>query len=162
MKQKLKNINRIILHVLETKRSMDVGVDTVRLWHKNRGFDDVGYHFIIRFNGDIEIGRPMDVVGAHTKGHNIHSLGIALEGGYGGVDMRTSQQKESLENLLKSLSCIVGSEVAVFGHNTYSSKACPNFDAVSEYNPMAEVGKESLYLTINGKRIRRGTISITA
>ncbi len=85
--------------VIHHTNSHDVSIDTVRRWHVNdNGWDDVGYHFLIRANGDIEAGRPIGFHGAHAKGRN-HYIGIALTG----YDEFTAQQLESLLNLLVSL-----------------------------------------------------------
>jgi len=62
--------------------SGDVSVETIRAWHLERGFIDVGYHWIIRQNGKLEQGRPMNRQGAHVKHENYRNLGICLTGNF--------------------------------------------------------------------------------
>ncbi len=135
MNQKLANINRTIIHCTDTPPSMRVDISMVRKWHLERGFNDVGYHFLVLKDGTIEYGRSLTTVGAHTKGNNLNSIGIAYVGGWQEKDDRTCEQKDALLCLIKSLKFILPSDIEVHGHNEYSSeKACPNFNAFKEYN----------------------------
>lgn len=75
-------VDSVVVHCLATKPSMDVGVEEVRDWHVNeRGWDDVGYHYIIRRDGTLESGRQLEVGGAHARGYNSRSIGVAYAGG---------------------------------------------------------------------------------
>ena len=47
-------------------------------------------------------------------------------------DTRTPEQKEALEDLLCRLKGLYSASV-VYGHNDFSSKACPCFNAKEEY-----------------------------
>jgi hypothetical protein len=58
----------------------DVDVETVRKWHIAKGWDDIGYHFLIRKDGTVEEGRPLTKVGAHVEGLNHYAIGIAFSG----------------------------------------------------------------------------------
>ncbi len=129
-------INEAILHATYTKPSMDVGFETVDLWHSQRGFCSpsgihCGYHKIVRRDGQIEDGRPYSEVGAHCKGHNSHSIGIALEGGMdedGKPDCNfTMAQYETLSMLWAELD-IKFPGIKLSGHRDYSDKECPCFD----------------------------------
>jgi len=87
-------IDTVIVHCSATKPSMDIGVDVIRQWHMNKGWSDIGYHYVIRRNGAVELGRDLDKdgdvdeeIGAHAYGHNATSIGICL---IGGVDDRQS------------------------------------------------------------------------
>ena len=101
MNQKLANINRIILHCTDTPPNMKVDISVVREWHLERGFNDIGYHFLIRKDGSIEHGRSLTTVGAHTKGQNSNSIGVCYEGGWEEEDDRTCEQKDSISGLNK-------------------------------------------------------------
>ena len=76
-----KSTDYFIIHCTATKPSMDIGFEEVNRWHRERGFLSCGYHFIIRRNGVIEDGRTTDAVGAHCRGKNHNSIGIAMVGG---------------------------------------------------------------------------------
>lgn len=130
----MRELKEIILHCTATKEGHDYSVEQVRKWHLDRGFNDIGYHFIIRLDGTVEAGRPLETVGAHCKGHNANSIGIAYVGGLDKngrpKDTRTLPQKEAMRRLVHDLKqCFPRLEVHC--HNEYSTKSCPCF-SVSE------------------------------
>ena len=84
--------------VIHHTASHDVSAKEIDRWHKERGWDGIGYHFLIRKNGDIEKGRPLYKQGAHAKGRN-NWIGIALTG----YDKFTKEQIASLKALIKKL-----------------------------------------------------------
>lgn len=133
----MRTIDKIIVHCSATKEGEYYDVDDIRRWHvEGNGWSDVGYHFVVLLDGRIEIGRPLEKVGSHCKGQNRTSVGICYIGGLDSVgnylDTRTCEQRDSLEVLIATLVRVFpGSEV--FGHNNFSSKACPCFDAREEY-----------------------------
>lgn len=135
----MRTINQIIVHCSATPPSMDIGVDEIRGWHVDeRGWSDVGYHFIIRRNGDLEHGRPIARAGAHAKGFNEKSIGICLIGGTDSDDKTKAEANFTLEQYLALF------EHANFLMNGYGIKdikghrdlpgvikACPCFDVKS-------------------------------
>jgi len=126
-------IDKIIIHYSETPSTMDIGVKEIRAWHKQRGFRDVGYHYIIRKDGTIEKGRDIDDVGAHCLGQNNHSIGICYVGGEDEADDRTLHQIDSLNVLVASLRNVIIPEPSVHGHNEFSDKKCPGFNVANEF-----------------------------
>jgi len=120
---------------------MDIGRKEIDKWHKERGWDGIGYHFVIRRDGTLEKGRDLNAVGAHVKGHNKYSVGICM---VGGVDEDnkpennfTSAQFKALNNLLENL-MEVFPEARIVGHNELNkNKACPCFD-LERYIPLVE------------------------
>ncbi|HUX00828.1 MAG TPA: N-acetylmuramoyl-L-alanine amidase [Phycisphaerae bacterium] len=50
--------------------------------HRARGWDGIGYHFLIAEDGTVFPGRLLDRQGAHVKGENEGNLGIAFIGTY--------------------------------------------------------------------------------
>jgi len=122
-------LNKIIIHCSGTPPDMDIGVEEIRKWHTDppRNWDDIGYHLVIRRDGSCEEGRPVEIPGAHTRGHNKDSYGVCLVGGGGGkFDFNYRQ----IEALLAFIEVIKGRfpEIEIKGHNNYSNKACPCFD----------------------------------
>mgnify|MGYP001441377098 CR=1 FL=1 len=72
----------IVVHCSATKPSMDIGSEKIRDWHVNeRGWRDIGYHKVIRRNGEIEDGRDIRDSGAHAAGYNSKSVGVCMVGG---------------------------------------------------------------------------------
>ena len=133
----MRNITEIIVHCSATPEGKDYTVEDIRRWHKERGFDDIGYHYVIYRNGEIYRGRREDRVGAHCVGHNSNSIGICYIGGLAAdrktaKDTRTAAQKASLKVLLKNLKANFP-EARICGHRDFAKKACPSFDATEEY-----------------------------
>lgn len=140
----------ITVHCSATKEGVQIDADTIRRWHKQRGWSDIGYHYIIGLDGQIEIGRPLNKTGAHVAGHNTDNIGICYVGGLDAAgnpkDTRTDLQIESLHDLIEAL-CVVFDIEEIKGHRDWSPdtdgdgeveqhewlKACPSFDAISEY-----------------------------
>lgn len=121
----------IFVHCSATKPEMDIGVETIRMWHKQQGWLDVGYHFIIKRDGTVEEGRPVNVVGSHVKDWNSRSVGVCL---VGGVDAKgkfeanfTPAQMNSLRNKLEELMRQYP-DAALMAHHSVAAKACPSFD----------------------------------
>ena len=123
-------INEIIIHCSATKAGQDFDVNDIDRWHKERGWKGVGYHYVIKLDGTIQEGRPLDQIGAHCIGHNKKSIGICYIGGLDKSgkpkDTRTVAQKESLRLLVNQLlERFPGSKV--YGHNEFAPKHCPCF-----------------------------------
>lgn len=133
----MRQITEIIIHCADTPEGRDVKADEIRRWHKNeRGWSDIGYHYVIDLDGTIEPGRDIETAGAHCTGHNAKSIGICYVGGCDEKmqpkDTRTEAQKASLLLLLKYLrQRYPGAKI--YGHRDFAQKACPSFDAKDEY-----------------------------
>lgn len=132
-----RQITEIIVHCSATPEGKDYTVKDIDSWHRARGFNQIGYHWVIYRSGEIVPARSESLIGAHCTGHNAKSIGVCYIGGMdkdnkAPKDTRTPEQKESLIKLLKELkSRYPGARV--IPHNKYAVKACPCFDAEKEY-----------------------------
>lgn len=152
LKKSERKITEIIVHCSATPEGKDYTVDDIRRWHKQRGYSDVGYHYIVYRNGQLVQGRDVNIIGAHAAGHNAHSIGICYIGGMNAEntqpeDTRTLRQKARLLSLLVDLRKLYPN-ARIIGHRDLSEdkngdgiiepsewmKACPSFDAKSEYH----------------------------
>ena len=130
---KIRQIDKIIIHCAYTRPSQDIGVAEIRDWHvKGNGWSDVGYHHVIRRNGEIEKGRQEATQGAHAVGHNATSIGVCLVGGRredkDEPDCNfTKAQWWSLMHLVQELTKR-HPDAEVIGHRDVSAKPCPCFD----------------------------------
>ena len=125
----MRKLEQIIIHCADTPANMDIGAVEIREWHiKERGWNDIGYHFVIRRDGLAEKGREVSVIGAHAQGHNENSIGICLVGGKDGFNF-TSAQMHSLLRLVASLQAQYG-WMELLGHRDLPgvTKTCPAFD----------------------------------
>ena len=132
-------ITMLIIHCSAVMPFQTSSVESIRAYHLSKGWSDCGYHYVIRRDGSIEKGRPEEMIGAHCLNHNKHSIGLCYEGGLDSngnpADTRTSQQKKAMLNLLTELKKKYPNAVIV-GHNVFSSKSCPCFDAANEYKDL--------------------------
>lgn len=128
-----RNISEIVIHCSATPPSMDIGAREIRSWHLAKGWRDIGYHFVVRRDGKIELGRPLEQTGAHVRGFNANSIGICYVGGVNesghATDTRTEAQNVSLELLVRTCMRVVPG-ARVQGHRDFPnvSKACPSFN----------------------------------
>ncbi len=130
------SVELIVVHCSATKEDQNFDVEDIRRWHINRGFNDIGYHFVITRDGTIQKGRPMTNNGAHAIRYNDKSIGICL---IGGIDQNskpednfTDEQKMVLGDLIYGLKELFP-KAAIAGHRDLDSKhnrlkACPSFD----------------------------------
>lgn len=141
LKKSKRMINKILIHCSATPEGKDYTVDDIRRWHKQQGWSDIGYHYVVYRNGDIVNGRDVDIQGAHCadNGGNINSIGICYIGGCARdgktpKDTRTDAQKLALLNLLLDLRKMYPHAV-ILGHRDLDEhgKLCPSFDAKKEY-----------------------------
>lgn len=111
-------------HIIHCSDSRTGDVNEIRKWHLKRGWRDIGYHFVILVDGTIEVGRPIDEVGAHCYPHNTGSIGTCLIG----TDVFLPAQFAALKALHQTLKAFYPS-MTVHGHNEFNeNKTCPNFD----------------------------------
>ena len=99
----MRHLDEIVIHCTATTGddAGDVDIDTVRRWHTRapRSWSDVGYHYLVRRDGSVEVGRPLSRPGAHVRGHNASTIGIVYTGGIDAdtgehSDTRTDDQRE--------------------------------------------------------------------
>ena len=134
----MRRITLIIIHCSAVRPDQMSSAAQIDTWHRQRGFHlGIGYHYVIRRDGEIEAGRPEYMVGAHCKNHNAHSIGICYEGGLDArgqpADTRTEAQKKTLLSLLRALKVDYPDALIVGHHDLNPQKACPCFDVQAEY-----------------------------
>ena len=147
----------IVIHCSATAPDSDIGVDEIDSWHKARGWSGVGYHAVIRRDGQVEFGRHFDEPGAHVQGQNFRSVGVCLVGGVNEEaepeDNFTEEQMESLLQTVQFLR-LAYPEATVLGHRDLSDdldgdgvveewewvKDCPCFDVRDWWNGIYGIG----------------------
>lgn len=124
-------INKIIIHCSATREGKDFTVADIDKWHKARGWQGIGYHYVIYRDGSVHVGRSEDKIGAHTSGHNANSIGVCYIGGVASdgktpKDTRTDLQKAALSGLIAGLKRKYPN-ATIHGHYEFAAKACPSF-----------------------------------
>ena len=132
----MRMINKIIIHCSATPEGRHVTVQDIDRWHRDRGFSQIGYHWVIYLDGSIHKGRSEEIAGAHVVGHNANSIGICYIGGVDEMmrpkDTRTKEQRATMRSLVSSLKNKYP-DATVHGHNEFAAKACPSFDVKKEF-----------------------------
>ena len=135
----MRQITEIIVHCSATPEGANFTVEDIDKWHRQRGFRCIGYHYVIYLDGGIHLGRPIDEEDAHCRdgGHNKHSIGVCYIGGvakdgHTPKDTRTPEQKAAMKALIGLLKAAFRG-AKVYGHRDFANKACPSFDARTEY-----------------------------
>jgi N-acetylmuramoyl-L-alanine amidase len=127
--------NWIVIHCSATRGSQNFTAADIRRWHLDKGWKDIGYHYVIRRDGMVEPGRAESAIGSHVQGHNADSIGVCLVGGiddttWKPADNFTPAQWRSLRTLVERLVKTYPS-AKVLGHRDFPGvkKACPSFAA---------------------------------
>lgn len=133
----MRRITMIVLHCSGVMPNVHQDISVVDNYHRSKGWKGVGYHFYVRRDGTVEIGRRLEEVGAHCVGHNKYSIGICYEGGLNSAaqaeDTRTPQQVRELRKLVERMHAYFPNAIIVGHHDLNPTKPCPCFDVVGEY-----------------------------
>jgi N-acetyl-anhydromuramyl-L-alanine amidase AmpD len=162
----------IVIHHAAALRAT---VEDIHSWHLANGWSGIGYNYVIRKDGTVYQGRPIDAIGAHTKGYNEVSIGICLEGNLD-QEHPTQAQMLSLNELVDMLQAKYP-ETRIMGHRAVNDTSCPgrNFTdkmildllSIPKAQPVvvdthadcktkiADLKTENVRLTVENKRLRR-------
>ncbi len=122
--EKLEKVDILVIH--HSEREED-SAEFIRERHLKRGFEDIGYHYLIDEKGNLFFGRSIEFCGAHVYGHNTNSLGICLMGNFDKKNPSKIQMNKLvlfIKDLLKKYNL---SPEKVLGHREFKgvTKSCP-------------------------------------
>lgn len=136
----MRTITLIIVHCSANRAGSALRMADIDSYHRSLGWIGCGYHYVIPTDGTIEPGRPEEMVGAHCKNHNRHSIGVCYIGGLSKdgkpADTRTDAQHIALRNLLELLHRRYPDALIVGHRDLDPQKVCPCFDVVNEYHDL--------------------------
>lgn len=96
----------------------------IKKWHLAKGWDDIGYNWVIERDGNVVKGRDESKSGAHTVGHNSNSIGICLSGNFDAT-LPTKAQEASLKKLLVEVMQRYNIKSdAIYPHRRFAKKTC--------------------------------------
>ena len=132
-------ITLIVVHCSAVRPDQTSSAAQIDTWHRRRGFHlGIGYHYVVRRDGEIEPGRPEYMIGAHCVNHNAHSIGVCYEGGLDirgqPADTRTAEQMAAMRRLLEELHQRYPRALIVGHRDLNPGKKCPGYkNVVQEY-----------------------------
>lgn len=133
----MRRIREIVIHCTDTPKDREVTREEIKDWHmspppRGRGWDRLGYHFLIHLDGNIDLLTPVEYETYGCVGHNKHAIHIALVGGKDKFGKPVFELTESQELILKTLlkqNLRQTPGVKIYGHYELDkSKTCPNFN----------------------------------
>jgi hypothetical protein len=169
----MREIRQIVLHHSASTFGTALMIDS---WHRDRGWDGIGYHYVVRngyetarsiydvaMDGWIEEGRDVAVSGAHVRGHNAHSIGICLIGEETFTEIQFLRTMLFVQSLLDEYGLPIK---AVVGHGELAPTECPAFNMalfraalMMRLHPCGDVWipdrKEIAMSTLNPRGLRR-------
>ena len=116
LQAEFKNVNRevteIIVHWTETPTNKNIGSEEINKIHLESGLNGIGYHYVIRRDGSLQRGRPINIQGEHVtvNKHNERSIGIVFVGG-----INVPSGTPNLENFI-SVQSLTRSQFNTFDH----------------------------------------------
>jgi N-acetylmuramoyl-L-alanine amidase len=139
-----RDVTEVVVHASETHTNKDIGSIEINNIQIDLGHDGIGYHYVIRRDGRLQRGRPVNIQGDHApvNGHDKFSIGIVMVGGinvatgednptdYLSSQSFTREQFTTLEKFLNGYyRRFPGGQV--FGHNDIDvNELDPYFDVV--------------------------------
>lgn len=136
----MRTITLIIVHCSANRAGSALRMADIDSYHRSLGWIGCGYHYVIPTDGTIEPGKPDEMVGAHCKNHNRHSIGVCYIGGLSKdgkpADTRTDAQRIALRTLLERLHRRYPDALIVGHRDLDPQKVCPCFDVANEYHDL--------------------------
>lgn len=143
----MRHITLIVIHCSAVRPGQTSSAAQIDSWHRRRGWKmGIGYHYVVRRDGQVEPGRPEWLIGAHCLHHNRHSIGVCYEGGLDSegrpADTRTTEQKLAMVQLLEVLHRRYPRALIVGHHDLDPQKACPCIADVAREYAELQPGKD--------------------
>lgn len=118
-------VSRVFVHCSASDRPEHDSAAVIERWHKEKGWAGIGYHYFIRKNGALELGRDLSKIPAAQEGHNTGTIAICLHGLE--RDNFTDAQFDTLRILCAQINHAYKGAVTFHGHCEVAKKACPVF-----------------------------------
>lgn len=120
-------VDRVFLHCSASEAAAAAGalLALVRKWHvEERGWADVGYHFLVDRAGAVIPARPLSATPAAQRGHNTGTIAICAHG----LNSFPSPQLAAVAALCRAINQAYLGRISFHGHCEVSAKSCPVFD----------------------------------
>tara|TARA_R110000824_G_scaffold381519_1_gene574302 strand:+ start:1366 stop:1770 length:405 start_codon:yes stop_codon:yes gene_type:complete len=124
----MRKIDEVIIHCSATTEDDDGSIKTN------------GYHYVVRRDGQVDTGRPIDKMGAHISTKNNSTIHICYIGGVEQdgktpKDTLNDLQESAIKRLYISLCSVLNKHLNLSGHNEGSeSEYCPSFNVQEKFS----------------------------
>ena len=152
-----RDVTEIVVHWTESYSNANIGSEEINKTQIRLGLNSIGYHYVIRRDGSVQRGRPVNIQGDHANinGHNERSIGVVFVGGinaptgtpdpleYKSVSSLTRSQFTSFQEICKAFyRTFPGGQI--LGHNDLDPlEDDPGFDVRDFCEDV--FGKKSLF-----------------
>jgi len=141
-----RKIHRVFIYCSASDHPHHDNINTIRSWHLECGFSDIGYHFFIQKDGTVEYGRDIDKTPSAQKGHNLYTLAICIHG------LKEENFTQAQFETLRALAVQIDhnyENISFHGHCEVSKKACPvfNYKKVLDLDRYGSLDKNEISLT---------------
>lgn len=128
----LQLIRAVVIHHSGAERSQSF--ESIRAYHMRpkaeggKGYEDIGYHYVITEDGTLRHGRKIPRMGAQALGRNADTLGICLVGdNTNPQESWLPAQVETLRRLLSALRMVIPGIIVLRHADAYESHKteCP-------------------------------------
>ena len=116
LQAELRNVDRevteVVVHWTETHTDKNIGSEEINNYHVDLGLNGIGYHYVIRRDGSLQRGRPVNIQGQHApiNNHDQRSIGLVFVGG-----INVPSGTPNPENFL-SAQTLTRSQINTFDH----------------------------------------------
>ena len=154
---KTRETSEVVIHASDTYTNANIGSEEIHLRHNEAGHDGIQYHYVIRRDGRLQRGKPLDTPGdaSAINGHKQNCIDICLVGGINvptespepslnlSASSYTQTQMKTLESFLEVFYRMVpGGQV--LGHSDIDPESPdPYFDVIAYVENL--FGKKSVY-----------------
>jgi hypothetical protein len=152
-----RDVTEMVVHWTETNTNKNIGSEEINKYHIELGLDGIGYHYVIRRDGSLQRGRPINLEGQHSpvNSHDTRSIGVVFVGGINvptgtpnsenfiDVQSLTRSQFNTFDHICRAFyNTYPGGQV--LGHNDVDEdEVDPGFDVINYVG--ANFNKTSLY-----------------
>ena len=127
----MRKIDTIIIHHSASPAKTTTPAD-IEKWHLEKGFSDIGYHYMIDNNGEIHKGRLEKTIGAHCKGGNRNSIGICVFGDFE-KEIASPKAFSTLIDLTENISLRYKIK-KILPHLSLGKTKCPGKNMINDVN----------------------------
>ena len=110
---------------LRSPSAVAARINLIRQSHQQRGWGDIGYHYVVDPRGEVWEGRPLSWQGAHVANQNPGNLGVLVLGNFE-RQAPTPAQLDALDRFVASRLGAYGLGLgSVYTHQELAPTACP-------------------------------------